>query len=104
MPEPDSWFSILVLHQNRIAHAEKNYVHEDMLGDFFDFVVWGHEHECKIQPVKSAIQRFFISQPGSSVATSLSEFEAKQKYVYPNCTRSLRTYLTTVQAYWRFAD
>jgi hypothetical protein len=44
--------------------------------------------------VKSATQRFFISQPGSSVATSLSEFEAKPKYV------SLLTCNSCVEMCW----
>ena len=39
------------------------------------------QHECLITPSPSAVGHFFISQPGSSVQTSLSDGEAKQKFV-----------------------
>lgn len=43
-------------------------------------VVWGHEHECLLTPVASESgKNFFVTQPGSSIATSLSEGEAEQK-------------------------
>jgi double-strand break repair protein MRE11 len=77
----DDWFNILVLHQNRVAHSPKNYIHEAMLDNFLDLVIWGHEHECLISPQPSAVADFRITQPGSSVATALSEGEAKKKYV-----------------------
>ncbi len=51
-----------------------------MLDGFLDFIVWGHEHECLISPQSSTIADFYITQPGSSVATSLSEGESKKKY------------------------
>jgi len=76
----DSWFNIFVLHQNRVSHSPKNYVHECMLDNFLDFVVWGHEHECLITPQPSSVGEFYISQPGSSVATALSEGESKKKH------------------------
>ena len=47
----DSWFNVLVLHQNRIAHSVKNYLPTEYLenvGNFLDICIWGHEHECKI--------------------------------------------------------
>jgi double-strand break repair protein MRE11 len=75
----DEWFSMLVLHQNRVSHSPKNFIHEVMLDNFLDFVFWGHEHECLIVPQESAVGEFYITQPGSSVATSLSEGEAKKK-------------------------
>ncbi|KAF2076751.1 hypothetical protein CYY_001940 [Polysphondylium violaceum] len=77
----EEWFNILVLHQNRIAHNPKNYVHEKMIDGFIDFVLWGHEHECLIKPQPSSIGEFHITQPGSSVATALSEGESKDKFV-----------------------
>ena len=46
-----------------------------------DLVVWGHEHECNIEPAESAVGTFRISQPGSSVATSLTEGESIQKNI-----------------------
>ena len=42
-------------------------------------VIWGHEHECLIDPVYNAEQGFYVVQPGSSVATSLCEGEAEPK-------------------------
>ncbi|GIY41534.1 hypothetical protein CDAR_553441 [Caerostris darwini] len=37
---------------------------------FLDLVVWGHEHECRIDSEWNDKQAFFVTQPGSSVATS----------------------------------
>jgi double-strand break repair protein MRE11 len=72
-----------------VAHSPNNYVHEEFLESWLDMVIWGHEHECIIQPTASAVGSFFISQPGSSVATALSEGEAVPKYarVYMRCSR-----------------
>lgn len=50
--DTESWFSVLVLHQNRpIRMRERStggHVPENLIPSFFDLVVWGHEHECKI--------------------------------------------------------
>ena len=46
-----------------------------------DLVVWGHEHECDIELTESVVGTFRISQPGSSVATSLVEGESVRKKV-----------------------
>ena len=43
-------------------------------------VLWGHEHECRIEP-EDSLDEFRITQPGSSVATSLSPGEAVPKHV-----------------------
>ena len=43
--------------------------------------MWGHEHECLITPAESLKNEFHVSQPGSSVATSLVAGEAVQKKV-----------------------
>ncbi len=54
-------------------------------------MIWGHEHECLIDPEyvstgdtneEGEEMGVFISQPGSSVATSLSDGEQKPKLVY----------------------
>jgi len=78
---PETWFNILVLHQNRIHRSPKNYVSENVLPDFMDLIVWGHEHECRIKPEPSEMRRFHITQPGSSIATSLSFGESQPKHV-----------------------
>lgn len=46
-----------------------------------DLVIWGHEHECRIRPEYNELQRFYVSQPGSSVITSLSESELAAKHI-----------------------
>ncbi|XP_057540204.1 double-strand break repair protein MRE11 isoform X2 [Amaranthus tricolor] len=75
------WFNILVLHQNRIKTNPKNAINEHFLPRFLDFVVWGHEHECLIDPQEVTGMGFHITQPGSSVATSLIDGESKPKHV-----------------------
>ena len=77
----EDWFNLFVLHQNRTKHSTTNYIPEQFLDDFIDLVFWGHEHECKITPVWNGIQNFYVTQPGSSVATSLSEGESRAKHV-----------------------
>jgi double-strand break repair protein MRE11 len=49
--------------------------------DWFDFVCWGHEHESLIEVQESVVGTFRISQPGSSVATSLVAGEAERKRI-----------------------
>jgi len=44
-------------------------------------VIWGHEHECLIDPKYNPEMNFHIMQPGSSVATSLMPGEAVPKHV-----------------------
>ncbi|XP_063700569.1 double-strand break repair protein MRE11 [Culicoides brevitarsis] len=73
------WFNIFVLHQNRANRGMKNYLPEESLPEFLDFVVWGHEHDCRIEPEQNSKKRFFVCQPGSTVATSLAGGEAGVK-------------------------
>ncbi|XP_048454353.1 double-strand break repair protein MRE11 [Rhincodon typus] len=79
--DEDSWFNIFVIHQNRYKHGATNYIPEQFLDDFLDLVIWGHEHECKIAPTRNEQQLFYVSQPGSTVVTSLSPGEAVKKHV-----------------------
>lgn len=76
----DSWFNLLVVHQNRADRGPKNYLPESALPSFLDLIIWGHEHDCRISPEESPGKGFYVSQPGSSVATSLSEGESIKKY------------------------
>lgn len=79
--DASSWFSMLILHQNRVPHGPTNYIPETFLDDFLDLVVWGHEHESMAcDPTECAQRGFMVCQPGSSVATSLCEGEAKRKH------------------------
>lgn len=73
-----NYFSLFL---NRSKHGATNYIPEQFLDDFINLVVWGHEHECKIAPYQNEQQRFYVSQPGSSVVTSLSPGEAVKKCV-----------------------
>ncbi|XP_040439355.1 double-strand break repair protein MRE11 [Falco naumanni] len=79
--DEDSWFNLFVIHQNRSKHGATNYIPEQFLADFIDLVVWGHEHECKIAPSQNEQQHFYVTQPGSSVVTSLSPGEAVKKHI-----------------------
>lgn len=75
------WFNLLVLHQNRANRGEKNYLPENILPDFLDLIIWGHEHDCRIIPEENSTKNFYVSQPGSSVATSLSQGESLPKHI-----------------------
>lgn len=77
----EDFFNLLTLHQNHHAHTPTSYVSENMLPEFMDLVVWGHEHECIIDPQLNTITNTHIMQPGSSVATSLVPGEAVTKHV-----------------------
>ena len=91
--DTDKWFNMLVLHQNRAKHGDTNYIPEYFIDDMFDLVFWGHEHECRLEPelktfggggdvdVSVDPKRVYITQPGSSVATSMIEGEAKEKKI-----------------------
>ena len=96
--DKDDWFNILLLHQNRyvlltlvqrnvdvtlhsVPRAPQNFVPEGMFDDSVDLVVWGHEHDCRIDPEDVAGKKYQITQPGSSIATSLSEGESLEKCV-----------------------
>ena len=72
----------------RARHGATNHIPPSFIPDFFDLVIWGHEHECLIEPEfvptggvaeDGEDKGLFISQPGSSIATSLSEGEQKPK-------------------------
>jgi len=50
-----------------------------MFDDSIKLVVWGHEHDCRIWPESVEGKPYYITQPGSSVATSLAPGEALPK-------------------------
>ncbi|KAJ3216002.1 Double-strand break repair protein mre11a [Dinochytrium kinnereticum] len=79
MEDSEDFFDIFVIHQNRVKHGATNYIPEHFLEDFIDLVIWGHEHECLIEPIENEAKGFHITQPGSSIATSLCEGESKAK-------------------------
>jgi double-strand break repair protein MRE11 len=79
--QQSDWFNIMAVHQNHHAHNETGYLPENFLPGFMDIVVWGHEHECLIDPRLNPETSFHVMQPGSSVATSLVPGEAVPKHV-----------------------
>ena len=68
------------MHESH-AYTETGYLPENFLPEFLDFVIWGHEHECLIDPTYNPEMNFHVMQPGSSVATSLMPGEAVPKHV-----------------------
>ncbi|KAI9283217.1 Metallo-dependent phosphatase-like protein [Sporodiniella umbellata] len=81
-PEEEEWkgcFNMFVFHQNRARHGPTSHIPEEFIDGFLDLILWGHEHECRIYPEQ--YERFAITQPGSSVATSLTQGEAEPKHV-----------------------
>eukprot|EP00267_Zea_mays_P053674 XP_020406841.1 mre11B protein isoform X2 [Zea mays] len=74
------WFNILVLHQKRTRGSPGDAISELLLPRFVDMVIWGHEHECLIDPQEVPGMGFHITQPGSSIATSLINTEANPKH------------------------
>lgn len=79
--QKDDWFNLMSVHQNHHAYTETGYLPENFLPEFMDMVVWGHEHECLINPRLNPDMKFHVMQPGSSVATSLVPGEAVAKQV-----------------------
>ncbi|QIW99044.1 hypothetical protein AMS68_004562 [Peltaster fructicola] len=75
------WYNILSVHQNHTPHTDSSYLPESSLPDNMDLVIWGHEHECKIDPRTNPEMGFRIMQPGSTIATSLIPGEAEPKKV-----------------------
>ena len=79
--QKDEWFNLMTVHQNHHAYTETGYLPENFLPDFMDLVVWGHEHECVIEPRHNPEMGFHVIQPGSSIATSLMPGEAVAKHI-----------------------
>ncbi|KAF2761909.1 DNA repair exonuclease [Pseudovirgaria hyperparasitica] len=77
----DEWFNLMSVHQNHAAHTETSYLPENFLPEFMDLVIWGHEHQCLIDPRYNPEMSFHVMQPGSSVATSLSPGETDTKHI-----------------------
>lgn len=41
-----------------------NYIPENSFPDFLNLVVWGHEHECMVDPIPVEGKDYYIIQPG----------------------------------------
>ncbi|KAJ5919371.1 hypothetical protein N7466_010314 [Penicillium verhagenii] len=79
--QKNDWFNLMSVHQNHHKYTETGYLPETFLPGFMDFILWGHEHECLIDPRLNPEMGFHVMQPGSSVATSLALGEAVPKSV-----------------------
>ena len=100
-PKTGNWCNFLIVHQNRcvalrfsshgfqldivlsisVKHSAGNYVPETLFDDSINLVIWGHEHDCRMTPVPVPGKSYRITQPGSSIATSLTDGEAIHKHV-----------------------
>ena len=78
-----SFFFLVVSQKNnspsRAKHGPQEFVPEGLFDDSINLVIWGHEHDCRIIPEPVAGKSYYITQPGSSVATSLADGEAIEK-------------------------
>lgn len=99
------WFNLMCVHQNHTGHTNTAFLPEQFLPEFLDLVIWGHEHECIPHLVHNPTKKFDVLQPGSSVATSLCDAEAKPKNVfilelkYDTVPNLITIPLTTVRAF-----
>ena len=80
-------FNILVVHQNRfkghgMGAAARNCIMDSVFPKFIDVIIWGHEHDSFIEPRTIENKICYIYQPGSTVSTSLTEGEARQKHMF----------------------
>lgn len=87
--EPDTgddgtiqWFNLMCIHQNHVHRPGVKVVEETSLPTFLDFILWGHEHDCRPVAMRNDITGSYILQAGSSIATSLTEGETLDKHVY----------------------
>ncbi|XP_008185560.1 LOW QUALITY PROTEIN: double-strand break repair protein MRE11 [Acyrthosiphon pisum] len=81
LEDVDDWFNIFVCHQNRVNRPGTKYLSEKCIPSHIMLTIWGHEHESLIDPVRGESNSGYICQPGSTVATSMCEGEAGNKYV-----------------------
>lgn len=112
LPETDTggdddlrWFNLFVLHQNRYMRGSAKAVSETLLPPWLDYVVWGHEHDSQPELTKTTPP---VVQPGSTVATSLSDGESLQKHailleVYRGKLKHRKIPLQTVR-HFKFED
>ncbi|CDW75302.1 dna repair exonuclease [Stylonychia lemnae] len=85
--DKDKWFNILVLHQNKykgvaLGASKRCSIMENIIPQFFDLVIWAHEHESIPQVYECTETGVHFLQPGSTVITSLCEAETKPKHCF----------------------
>lgn len=85
-----------------MKHGPNDSVPESMFDDSINLVIWGHEHDQRIIPEDVAGKRYKITQPGSSVATSLTEGESVQKLVFSRIFHLITIYLRLSLGTWLY--
>ena len=73
-----------MIHQNRYNRSKKgtvtNSTDPSLFPSYINLIIWGHEHEnIRFLKATSYSKTQYIYQAGSSVATSYSEAEGKEK-------------------------
>lgn len=65
----DQWLNIFVCHQNRESRPGTKHLSDNVIPEFINLVIWGHEHKSLIDPVPSSRQQSntYISQPGNFI-------------------------------------
>lgn len=48
--DPENWFNLFIMHQNCESGRGRQKFRLDRLPSFLNLVIWGHEHECRINP------------------------------------------------------
>ena len=81
--EEEEAFNLFIIHQNRVKRGENSFVKPEFIPPFMHLVFWGHEHDNQILPTPVSVgkETVLITQPGSTVATSLCDGEAGEKNV-----------------------
>jgi len=82
VPRPDPLVPCAILKSvavYRVKHGPNDSVPEGLFDDSINLVIWGHEHDQRIVPEDVPGKKYKITQPGSSVATALTEGESIQK-------------------------
>ena len=59
--QTEDWFNLFVIHQNHAAHTYTSSIPESFY-QIFDFILWGHEHECIPYPVHNPETTFDVLQ------------------------------------------
>jgi len=66
--DSDKEFNLFVMHQNRPNRNGTNHIPASVIPPFINLVLWGHEHECRIDPeiedIADGQSQLYISQPG----------------------------------------
>lgn len=71
----DADVNVLIVHQNRIERTRKDFLPPEFIPNFFDLIIFGHEHN----PLLFAKNGQTFLQCGSTVRTSLCEAEMGKK-------------------------